>query len=587
MSQASELDRVASIVLRFMRGPLLMLVIVYAIGMAGFVLIPGQDADGNPAHMGFFHALYFMTYTATTTGFGEIPYEFTDAQRMWAIAILYMSVITWIYAIGSIIGLVQNPHFQRSLAQRNFAKSARRLVEPYVILCGFGDTGSLLARGLSDRFIAGVVIDGDPERIKALKLRDYNVKMPGLCGDPGVPKTLLDAGIRSPLCRAVVTITGDEATNLKVAVMARLLNPAVRVIGRSTEHRHDDDYKTLGVTVVDPFETFADQLCIALQSPTLHTLDSWLVGAHGVSLERPLHCPSGKWILCGYGRMGGQLYKSLHAFGITVTVIDPALKEGELECGIVGPVTQGNLIRAGVRDAVGVVVCTNSDTINLEVLIAARALNPETFIVIRQNQHENEIAFQAGDADLIMQPSLVAARYMLFDLVSPRVEEMLGYLRDKQELLHSLYSELHATIGRQRPWLWTVCITAEAAPAVMSMLETGTELPLGVLLSSPSGREPMLHCVLMCLVRNGEMTVLPSGELCLQSDDELLLCGTRHARRQLDSTLHNIDILEFLFTGEHPKTSYLMDWMRRRLRNGRVAASAHPGMHRDDSDETG
>ena len=33
--------------------------------------------------------------------------------------------------------------------------------------------------------------------------------------------------------------------------------------------------------------------------------------------------------------------------------------------------------------------------------------------------------------------------------------EMLGYLRDKQVLLHSLYSELHAIIGRQRPWLWT------------------------------------------------------------------------------------------------------------------------------------
>jgi hypothetical protein len=30
--------------------------------------------------MSFFHALYFMTYTATTTGFGELPGEFSDAS---------------------------------------------------------------------------------------------------------------------------------------------------------------------------------------------------------------------------------------------------------------------------------------------------------------------------------------------------------------------------------------------------------------------------------------------------------------------------------------------------------------------------
>ena len=108
MSHASQLDRVANIVLRFMRKPLLVLVSVYAISILGMVLMPGQDAAGNPQRMSFFHAFYFMTYTATTTGFGELPVEFTNAQRMWAIVSLYMSVIAWFYANGSIIGLIQN-----------------------------------------------------------------------------------------------------------------------------------------------------------------------------------------------------------------------------------------------------------------------------------------------------------------------------------------------------------------------------------------------------------------------------------------------------------------------------------------------
>ncbi|MEE8266498.1 MAG: ion channel, partial [Acidiferrobacterales bacterium] len=161
MATTSELDRVTAIVLRFMRRPILVLIVVYAIAISGLVLIPGQDAEGNPTHMSIFHAFYFLTYTATTTGFGEIPHPFTDAQRLWAIVLLYGSVVAWIYAISSIIRLVRNPHFQQAVAQRSFARSARGITEPFFIICGFGDTGSLLTRGLDDAGCTAVIIDKD------------------------------------------------------------------------------------------------------------------------------------------------------------------------------------------------------------------------------------------------------------------------------------------------------------------------------------------------------------------------------------------------------------------------------------------
>ena len=67
MATTSELDRVTAIVLRFMRRPILVLIVVYAIAISGLVLIPGQDAEGNPTHMSIFHAFYFLTYTATNS----------------------------------------------------------------------------------------------------------------------------------------------------------------------------------------------------------------------------------------------------------------------------------------------------------------------------------------------------------------------------------------------------------------------------------------------------------------------------------------------------------------------------------------
>ena len=138
-----------------------------------------------------FPCAVFSDYTAMTTGLGEISVEFSDAQRLWAMFSLCISVVAWVYAIGSIFGLIQNPFFQRALAQRRFSLDVSRIKGPFYVLCGFGDTGSLLTRGLSDAGYTVTVIDNDPVRIEALSLRDYPVTMPGLCADAGVRRRLI------------------------------------------------------------------------------------------------------------------------------------------------------------------------------------------------------------------------------------------------------------------------------------------------------------------------------------------------------------------------------------------------------------
>jgi voltage-gated potassium channel len=67
-------DKVLFLFLRRMRAPLLLLMLAYSISITGLVLIPGVDDQGEVWRMDFFHAFYFVTYTAPTIGFGEIPY---------------------------------------------------------------------------------------------------------------------------------------------------------------------------------------------------------------------------------------------------------------------------------------------------------------------------------------------------------------------------------------------------------------------------------------------------------------------------------------------------------------------------------
>jgi Trk K+ transport system NAD-binding subunit len=564
MAKGSDLDRVTSVVLREMRGPILVLIAVHALGVGGMVLIPGVDADGNSVHMGFFHAFYFMTYTATTTGFGELPYAFSEAQRIWASICLYLSVVAWIYGIGSIIRLVQNPHFAQAVAQRRFSIAVARISDPFVIICGFGDTGSLLTRGLSDRHIHGVVIDNDIERIKALALRDYDVKIPGLCGDAGVPKNLRDAGLERPECRAVVLLTGDDDVNLKIAVMTRLMNPSAEVICRSTERVHEEQLNSLGsVIITDPFEAFARELVLALHAPPLHTLNQWLVGVKDADLERTISYHPGTWILCGYGRMGRRLHSALQDQQVPTVVIDPGLDHSELDHAIVGTASKANLLEAGGHHAAGLVAATNSDSANLAILLSARSINPSAHLVVRQNNHENELAFNAASADLIMQPSLVTARKILLRLISPLIQEFLDHLAEHTVLLRNeVYPSLRANIGTRTPVLFTVNTDSRSAPAVVGLIDAGLNLTLDALLRDPRNREQPLRCVVLVLRRGQQRHMMPAPNMRLEVDDELLVCATNDAERRIRTSLTNQYLLEYLVTGIERSRGILYNLLR-------------------------
>ena len=97
------------LLLRRLRSPLITLILVYAVSMLGYVLIPGEDGNHDPYQMTFFDAFYFVSFMGTTIGFGEIPYEFTQPQRYWTLVCLYATVISWLYGIGSMLAIFQDP----------------------------------------------------------------------------------------------------------------------------------------------------------------------------------------------------------------------------------------------------------------------------------------------------------------------------------------------------------------------------------------------------------------------------------------------------------------------------------------------
>lgn len=552
-----------------MRGPLFLLIAVYATSMLGWVFIPGPA--GNPEPLGFFHAFYFLTYTATTTGFGEIPQAFSDVQRMWAMVSLYAGVVAWLYAVGSIIQLYQNPHFQAALAERSFAGRVRRLSEPFVIVCGFGNRGSLLTRGLSDAGIAAVIIDSDADRINAVHLRDYRVPTPALRADARAPDRLCEAGLMRSDCRAVVALTDNEEVNAKIAVAARLLNPNVRVVTELTQDIYEETLATLGsdIHIIDPFQTFARYLGATIHNPAVHMLYEWLVGAPGANLAMYVDIPDGVWIVCGYGRMGRSIQETLDALGVPTVVIDPDISAEDAEGTgrIAGRANQRTLHVAGVETAAGIVAGTNADADNLGIALNARALNPNIFVLVRQNQYRNERLFEAAHANLVMQPTLVSARRVLFLLIAPLLRAFFETLRECQvqkrnEYLMEVVRQLNEHVGGDIcPRLRTVNINAGSARALVRTMSDGATIRLGDVLADPAQRDRRLPCVPLVL-RSGEgVRVMPDMRQPLAVGDEILLCGRDYALRQLDATLNNDYTLHYLMTGADAPRSFLLRWL--------------------------
>ena len=309
------------LVLRRMRVPLIVLIVIFAVSVLGLSLIPGQDAQGRPDRMGIFDSFYFMSYTATTIGFGELPHPFTAAQRMWVTLTIFLSVIGWAYAIGSLLSLMQDQGFRQALARRSFTKAVRRMREPFLLLVGYGNASKMLARSLDDMGRRFVVIDNQDTRVSAVELDSYRADAPALLGDARDTGLMTLAGLGHGTCEGVVALAGDDETNLDVAMTTALLRPDLPVIARSSSRDVAERMRAFHVQeVVNPLDRFGDHLRILLRSPAAYQLMIWLTSAPGTPLPRRFErLPHGRWVICGHGRYGDELSSDLRAEGLDVT----------------------------------------------------------------------------------------------------------------------------------------------------------------------------------------------------------------------------------------------------------------------------
>ena len=556
------------VALRRLRAPIILLVLLFSIGIVGLVMIPGTDEAGRASRMSIFDALYFMSYTASTIGFGEIPQPFSRAQRVWVTLIIYASVIGWAYLVANLLALAQDRSFRVVLESGRFRRQVRALREPFYLICGFGETGALVGRALDALALRFVVIDIREDRIQELELLDLAQDAPAMVGNARVTDNLIAAGLTLPECRGVLALTNDDQANLSVAISVRLLNPAVPILARAMTRETTANLVSFGADhVINPFATFGEHLTVAIQSPGSHRLLTWLAGLPGTTLRPETAPPRGRWIVCGYGRFGSEVVRAFRGQYLDVTIIDPDEADPDGPHVVRGLGTEaGTLEQAGVRNAVGIVAGTDDDVSNLSIAVTARELNPGVFTIVRQNLRANHPLFDAYGADVTMVSSEVIAKQCLALLQTPLLSRFLEAVKHKDDAWADLaIDRLQKVIGEDAPDIWRFSVNAVDAPACHEALgHADYPITLKDLCRDPADRERHLECVPLLVLRASTSLILPDEALPVQRDDEILFAGRPAARSAQRSVLVNLNVRDYAVRGLDLPGGWLWQRLSRR-----------------------
>ena len=248
----------------------------------------------------------------------------------------------------------------------------------------------------------------------------------------------------------------------------------------------------------------------ALTSTVQSIVHSELFARYGHS--RKMNKLRDHFIICGAGRVGSHLIRSLRSFEGTFLVIesDQARAEALMDAGVAvllrDATLEESLIEAGVEHARGLASCLPDDADNVYVVLTARDLNPGIHIVARAAAEQAESKLIRAGANRVVAPTIIGGHRMAMALTKPAVGDFLDSVTANQL---ELGFEQH-----------------EVDP--VSRL-VGHKLSETVIRSE-------LNIVVVSIRRyDGEIIFNPSGETKIESGDMLIAIGNAESLARLNA----------------------------------------------------
>ncbi|MCC6790945.1 MAG: potassium channel protein [Thermomicrobiales bacterium] len=219
-------------------------------------------------------------------------------------------------------------------------------------------------------------------------------------------------------------------------------------------------------------------------------------------MERRVEQLRDHYIVCGYGRVGQEVARTLHRHGQTVVVIDrdSAALIAAAEANafpVTGDASEDDTLRrAGIERASGLITAVATDADNVFVVLSARALRPDLPIVARGNNEQASPKLRRAGATQVVSPYAMAGERMAFLAARPSTVSLV------ETLLHGIRSDF-----------------------VLEEIEVATGSPLSGLNVSVAARDFAGGAIFLAVQRKHDVLAPPPADLDLTAGDLIAAAG--------------------------------------------------------------
>ena len=233
-------------------------------------------------------------------------------------------------------------------------------------------------------------------------------------------------------------------------------------------------------------------------------------------LDKKIDRLKNHYIICGYGRIGKVLCKMLlrKPFDLVVVEKDPELipeMDADKILYVSGDATnEENLITAGIQRAKGLIAALATDTENVFLVLTARQLNPELYIIARASRNESKTKLQAAGANKVELPYDMGAVSMAQRIIRPTVTSFLE-----------------------------LAVAHKRKDIQMEEMPVRSSSDLVNIMLKDSGIRQQFNLIIIAIKKlDGNMLFNPSFETVIEGGDTVIAVGQENNLQQLEKILN-------------------------------------------------
>ncbi len=301
----------------------ILLAIVIAVGVAGYMLIDGWN---------FLDSFYMVIMTIATVGYGEVHPQ-GPVGRIFTSGLIVVGVATMLYSFGVFASTLTDNALGEYRRHRRLQHELDRLRDHFII-CGYGRIGTQIVAEFEDHKVPYVVIDQTEEAVERIRAENrLHIE-----GDASKEEILKLAGIER--ARGLVSAVDSDERAVYIVLAARAFNPDLYIVARAGRPDSIRRLELAGATrTISPYVMAGHRMAeLAIRPAMVEVLDTLHHGEAGIGVEELVVTPDTKILgktLEESGLLAGDAARVLAVRGRDGSVtVNPAastrLVEGDL-----------------------------------------------------------------------------------------------------------------------------------------------------------------------------------------------------------------------------------------------------------------